>query len=301
MSAKHETAYPRFKSDLSNSDLAVYTPTPSELDFARCHSNSQLERLALLIHLKIIQKLGYFIQLSTVPTIIRSHIANHAHLKGISNTKLCELDLTGAGHRLRNLVRKRIDIKTFDVNGREVVKSTSEAAAQTMQELADIINVVIEELVCQRFELPAFSALHRAASRARSKSNTSIYGLIARQLQAGKKKALDELLIIDPESPQSEWQRIKREPKKPTNKEVRSYLEHILWLNSWINELPDVGFIPVTKWRQFVLEAQSLDAASLKRVKPVKRYALIVILIHAQSRRSMDNSEHIDPENGKAS
>jgi len=124
--------------------------------------------LALLIHLKIVQRLGYFSKSSEIPTIIRSHIAGHAHLKGVGKTKLRELDRTGARHRLRKLVRTRLNITAFEAGGTEVVARAAATAAQTMRELTDIINVVIEELVRQRFELPGLSTLQRAARFART-------------------------------------------------------------------------------------------------------------------------------------
>ncbi len=291
MSAEHETAYPRLKSDPTKIELAeIYTPSSDELEFARRHSNTQPECLALLIHLKTVQRLGYFSKSSEIPTIIRSHIAGHAHLKGAGKTKLRELDRTGTRHRLRKLVRTRLNITAFETGGAAVVALAAATAAQTMQELTDIINVVIEELVRQRFELPGFSTLQRAARFARTNANTNIYETIADQLSAETKRTMDRLLTVDTGASDSGWQRLKREPKKPTNKEVKACLDHLAWLNSWVKELPDVHFVPAPKWRQFVLEARSFDAASLKRMKTVKRYALIVMLIHAQLRRSMDDA-----------
>ena len=64
--------------------------------------------------------------------------------------------------------------------------------------------------------------------------------------------------------------------------EVRHFLSHLDWLKNWVNRLPAVDHIPAGKWRQFVLESRALDAAQLRRVKPAKRYFLIVILIHSQ-------------------
>lgn len=269
MSAEHETAYPRFKSDLTDAELSeIYTLTKSELVFARHNSRNQIERLALLLHLKTIQRLGYFTPLAVIPTIIRSHIAQQALIKGVSKTQLRNLDRTGVRHRLRDQVRKRLKITPFKNGGNEIVVQSAALAAKTMQELVDIINVTIEELVCQRFELPGFSKLLRSTRCARALANTQIYQAITGQLNAEVKNDLEQLLTIDIDVAESGWQRLKREPKKPTNKEVRAYLDHLKWLICWVEKLPDVDFIPAAKWRQFVLEARSFDAAELKRMKP---------------------------------
>ncbi|WP_254902933.1 DUF4158 domain-containing protein [Halomonas sp. CSM-2] len=53
-------------------------------------------------------------------------------------------------------VRQQVNIKAFTVEGKAIVRELAREAATTKQDLADIINVVIEELVRQRFELPGF-------------------------------------------------------------------------------------------------------------------------------------------------
>ena len=44
----------------------------------------------------------------------------------------------------------------------------------------------------------------------------------------------------------STWQMLKREPKRPTNKETRSYLQHIRRLQALVEQLPKPD-IPVPK------------------------------------------------------
>src|SRR3546814_3732006 len=50
--------------------------------------------------------------------------------------------------------------------------------------LEDIINVLIEELVRQKFELPGFTQLVRAARAARNAVNTAIFKSITEQLRS---------------------------------------------------------------------------------------------------------------------
>ena len=290
MSAKHETAYPRFKSDLTATELdEIYTPSGETLEFAREHSKTPAEQFALLILLVTVPRLGYFVKCADVPAMIHSHIAKHAHMLSVSKAQLRKLERSGARHRLRSVVRARLALKAFDAGGAEFVTQTATAAAQTRQELADIINVVIEELVRCRYELPGFTTLQRAARHARAQTNTIIYDTIARQLPTETKSHLDQLLIVKSDASESSWQRLKREPKKPTNKEMQGCLEQLIWLNRWVERLHDVCAIPAAKWRQFNWEARSYDAASLKRMKPKKRYALMVMLFHSQLRHAMDD------------
>src|SRR6266567_637828 len=55
-----------------------------------------------------------------------------------------------------------------------MVRALGEAAS-TKHELEDLINVAIEQLVRQRFELPAFDTLNRAARRVRATYNRALY------------------------------------------------------------------------------------------------------------------------------
>jgi len=291
MSSVHETAYPRFKSYLTEQELQdVYIPTNAECTFAQRHRKQSLSRLALLVLLKTTQRLGYIVKLADVPPLIINHIAEQIGLLHVQKHKLFQYDKSGSRQRLLGLVRKQLDIKPFTQTAEQLVQQKAELAAETKQELADIINIVIEDLIRQRFELPGFSTLARAARHARTTINNHYYQSLYDALTKSVKSEIDDLLSVQTGGIQSGWQKLKREPKRPTNKEVKSYLQHLKWLKSWVHQLPAIDHIPVSKWRQYVLEARSLDAAELKKTKATKRYALVIILIHAQLRRAMDDT-----------
>ena len=291
MSNVHETAYPRFKPNLTDQELEeIYTPSQEELKFIHAQGNNSTEKLSLLVLLKTSQRLGYFILPSDVPSNITVHIATCAHLSSIDSRQLRELEQTGARHRLRDLARGYLKLKTFDEDCKALIGHISEEAAETKQELADIINVVIEELVRRRIELPGFSTLQRAARSSRAAVNNRLYDSIYNSLSPKLKTELADFLKMDEGNTQSRWHKLKKAPKKPTNREVRSYLNHLSWLKEWVNLLPDVTHISVGRWRQLVLESRALDISDLKRIKPEKRYTLIVVLSHSQLRSAMDDS-----------
>lgn len=63
MSSIHETAYPRFKSEITPRELAdVYTPSPEEQAFSLRQGRTLQGRLAVLVLVKTAQRLGYFRQ-----------------------------------------------------------------------------------------------------------------------------------------------------------------------------------------------------------------------------------------------
>ena len=57
--------------------------------------------------------------------------------------------------------------------------------------------------------------------------------------------------------------------------------------------LPAIDHIAAPKFHQYVLEARALDAADIKATKLAKRYALAVVLIHAQLRQALDDAVDI--------
>jgi hypothetical protein len=68
MTAIHETAYPRIRSNLSDHELQeLYTPTPSDLAFARRATKSTGTELGLIVLLKTFQRLGYFPSFEELP------------------------------------------------------------------------------------------------------------------------------------------------------------------------------------------------------------------------------------------
>ncbi|MCM5614814.1 DUF4158 domain-containing protein, partial [Xanthomonas hortorum pv. pelargonii] len=87
MATLHETAYPRLKPDPTAKELEeIYTPTAAEIAFAKQLTTQPGPQLAVLIHLKLFQRLGYFTVLAEVPERIRKHIAKAARLGRVLDT-----------------------------------------------------------------------------------------------------------------------------------------------------------------------------------------------------------------------
>ena len=98
-----------------------------------------------------------------------------------------------------------------------------------------------------RFESPGFTVLLRLAKDARTTVNERCYRSIVSELNDETKALVNDLLVSPPGIEISGWQRLKREVRKPTNKEIRSYLQHLKWLRDIVERLPSVQAIPVTK------------------------------------------------------
>ncbi|CAN7775976.1 Tn3 family transposase [Cupriavidus necator] len=294
MAAIHETAYPRFKPDLTERELAeIYTPTASELIFVRRNARSDAGRLILLTLLKTTQRLGYFVRMADVPATIVSRLGESLGGRPIAQQAVYRIEQSGARQRLLDAVRRRLRIQPITGKLDTLISAAALKAAETMHELADIINVVIEELIRHRVELPGFSTLLRTARSAPAQVNDHYFRALRAPLSDEIVQEFDVLLEVPEGQHSSAWQDLKREPKKPTNNEVRSYLQRIHWLKWWVQRLPAIDHVPVAKYRQYMLEARALDAADLKNLQATKRYALMVILFHAQLRKSLDDAVDI--------
>ncbi len=291
MSSIHETAYPRFKPELTQREVEeIYTPTEEEHRFARRTARTAPARLYLMVLLKSVQRLGYFPMLADMPPIIVSFLTKAIGARTIPMREVQAEEKSNTRQRFMEAVRSYLKIKPVTGETDAAIHLAATQAAQTKQELADIINVVIEELIRQRFELPAFSSLNRTAQRVRNQVNEQYFRSLTAPLPPEVIAQFDAMLAVAPDQLISGWQQLKQDPKKPTNTEVRQYLEHVKWLKSWATELPAVDHIPVVKRTQYVHEARALDAADLKAVQHNKRYALMVMLFHAQLSKALDDA-----------
>ena len=62
-------------------------------------------------------------------------------------------------YRYRQAIRTFLGIRSWSDGGEEITRHAIEIAAHTMSDPADLINVAIETLIANRFELPAFSLI----------------------------------------------------------------------------------------------------------------------------------------------
>jgi len=288
MTSVHETAYPRLKPDFTEQELlAIYSPTPAELKYVNAQYRQASQRLFLLIQLKLLQRLGYFVTISAVPKAIIEHICSRAQVRVPSMDAIARYDHAGTRHRHQARLREYVKIKQMDRTAEDWLQDQALQAAQTKQELPDIINVLIEELIQRRYELPGFTYLFRLARASRATVNDRIYKAVAGTLSSDIIARLDN--ILQPAPARSIWDSLKREPKQPSVREVTDFLQHIDAMIGLAEGLPNTDDIAATKREQLVLEARALDLAEMRALKPLKRYTLAILLIQIQLQKAMDD------------
>ena len=287
MAVISDTAYPRLTSSPSNAELDAFTPSEDEISFALRNTRQPGPRLALLIYLKTFQRLGYFVPIADVPEVITTHIAEAARVTSVA-AGVADYDDTTYRTRLMKLVRDFAGVSGYDRTARGVAARASMAAARTRDDLADLVNVAIEELVRQRYELPTFGTLMRIARAARALVNRGYYRQVAAAMPPAARERLQALLVVPKGASRSTWDQVKTPPLRPSSKHLREFLRHLTWLRS---QTVDGVFtdVPDQKVHQFAAEAFTLNAADLFRVSESKRITLIAALLRRQTAQALDD------------
>jgi hypothetical protein len=235
-------------------------------------------KVGLLVLLKTFQRLGYFVTLPEVPRRMVAHLTLCAGLSAVPEG-LEMYDTSHSRSRHLSLIRTRLGITAYGPAARRTMFTAAVEAAQTKEDLANIINVMLETLVRQRYELPAFSTLERVAVTARARVNSRYYQLITTDLDATTRVRLEILLTRPPAERRSPWDRLKQAPKSPTVKHMRESLAQLHWLQAQDVSPAIFAEVPASKREQFAAEARSLDIYDLNRLRWSKRFALAAILI----------------------
>ena len=144
----HETAYPRFKTAVTEKELhVIYSPTPEELAFVEEQTHSATAKVGLLVLFKTFQRLGSFVTLPEVPRRVVAHLTLCAGLSAVPEG-LETYDTSHSRSRHLSLIRARLGITAYGPAARRMMFTVAVEAAQAKEDLADIINVMLETLVC---------------------------------------------------------------------------------------------------------------------------------------------------------
>jgi TnpA family transposase len=289
MTAIHETAYPRIRSNVTDKELEqIYTPSEEEFWFANKNTKAPAQRLGLLVLLKTFQRLGYFPMLQQIPQRVIHHIATSASLENVVDN-LESYEKVGSRKKHLPKIRAFLSIRGFSNVGLKIMNDALTEACQTKDIIADIINVGIEELVRQRYELPAFSTLLRAAKTAREHVNNGFYQRVYDSLSESQKELIISLLKQNQDDTKSGWHRLKQEPTQATTKNMREFIQHLHWLVSLSGGRKVLDQIPEAKLQRFSDEAKSLNLAQMNETDEKKRFTLAAALIRTQNAQGIDD------------
>ena len=297
MSYERETAYPHFKDQYTQEELAqCYTPDKAELALARQNTRQPTARLCFLALLKTAQYLGYFVQIHDIPLSLIQHLAHclgYRQKRLPSNEMLDQYDRSGARQRHLRVLRSALGMRPFDQSGTELMNSVALRSAQGKEQVTDIINEILEELIHHSYELPAFSLIEQTATKTRKQIRRELFSRYHQSLTPNMLCQIDRLFVVDTDEPYSLWHEYRRECGKPTANVVKEYLT---WLNSvkqQAESLPPLEDLPASRQKALFHEARSYNAWNMRRLEDDKRYTLTALLIRQRYATALDDVSDI--------
>src|ERR1700677_460533 len=297
MTAIERTAYPRFssKAQYRKSMLETsYQLSNEEVQFIKKIARNVRAQLNLAIQLKVVQNIGYFIDPEEVPGVIQKYLRSQLLIKGPLKA--------GYAHRSfksshRNSVRDFLGLKKWNnkastptsISSQRFALNTALQSAATLNHPADIINIVIEVMVSQKYELPNFNTLDRLVRHAKYVVNSKIFNVIKNNLEnKGMLPLFDKLLITEDDYNRSGFNALKNIPKSISHKKFRDLLKHHSWLQSFGEMESIFEGVKKNKLHQFAAQAQSLDVTDLEEMSAPARYSLISALLFQAQKESTD-------------
>lgn len=292
MVSMQETAYPRLKNCPNYKELEkLFSPTSSEISWTKQKARTPFSQLGLLTMLKTFQCLNYFLPIRDTSSVIIEHIARKAKLDVPDQAEWDSYHRSGTGIRQIAMIREYRQAKIFNNQAHQIMLNIMKESILEKDEKSDIINIAIDELIKNSYELPAFSTLTKAADHVHAEAYRTLYQNISDALTIEEKQKIDQLFQGIEESTYSDWNVVKQDPGRPTLYQLRRWIYRKKWLDE-----RQVRFdfyqrfqIPPAKIERLAAEAKTLDASRMKKLEPHKRYTLAVSLLSIQLANTIDD------------
>ena len=284
-----DTAYPLLKASPTARELdELFTPNLLERTFAESHTREPASCVGLLRLFQTFPRLGYFVQVGDIPISIARHVSRAPGLGEIPKD-LASYDSSAVRLQPMAWVRSYLGVGAFDGQAQKIMLQAGVEASRVGEDLADIIQVAMEERVRQRYPLPGFSPLFRPAPTARATVHRGYDAPITRALEGMTQDRLAPLFERKPEERGSGWEAVKREPGRPTVQPIRQFLPPWNGLREWAGSGKPLAGVPPVKVQRFAAEARALHASRMKELMEPKRWALTAALLNRQLARAFDD------------
>jgi len=228
MTAIDRTIYCRMKRSYITKELIeAYTSTEEERWFVSTMTRTVQNQLNLMVWIKLFPCLGYFPALSEIPAPLVDHIRKALDLAA---DVVPGYDHDRTLYRHHQVVHEYYQIIPYGRDARRVALRTVLRAIRTMDNPADLINAAIDELIKQRYELPAFSTLDRLAGRIRALVYGRIFRMVATRITPSAQQIFETLLDAGTPLHRSYFSLLKLAPPSPTLSHLKSWQDRLSWL-----------------------------------------------------------------------
>jgi TnpA family transposase len=286
MASIERTAYPRFDRTFSAKEIhTLFTPSDKELLFTRSVVKGERAILHLLLLMKSFQYLGYFPKVEDIPHSATTHLCAFLQITISQPLSSPRRSI----YRYHQVILEFLEISAYNKQARRLAASSIYNAAQSMDNPADLINVAIETLIKERFELPSFYLLDKLARRIRTLVNYKFFAQIFSRLTPLDKQQLDTLFAVDPVKRKSAFNSIKEPPRSAKLSHMYTTFTKLKWLLSYQETVKLLEGIPYAKIKNFAIEAKSYHVDTIQEINEPKRYTLLICLIYKSQVTSRDN------------
>jgi len=136
---------------------------------------------------------------------------------------------------------------------------------------------LLEQLVDQRFELPAFDTLNRAARHVRAAYTRALYGRVFDGLTPDDLARIDALFIADLTTLRTPWNELKADAGNPTLSHLRDLVARQQWLAARAVGSAALADIPAVKGPALCRGSQGRGCRSDASARARKRATLAVL------------------------
>ncbi|WP_141106011.1 DUF4158 domain-containing protein, partial [Nodularia sp. NIES-3585] len=281
------TAYPKFKQFPNPKELVeLYTPQSAEIKFAKSKTKSHEGFLSFMVMLKSFQRLGYFPHPEIVPIAVIKHLRSCLKLQDWVKAIPSERQR----YTYLQAIRDYLKVKQYNKAGQRLIAALVAEAAEVKDHPADLINVAIEELVKERYELPAFSTLDRLIRHIRSMVNNRLFVLCSEGLSINEQIYLDHLLAVtnDGVDENATLNLLKSPPKSAKLSQIKLLQSKFDILMTFGDAKRLLQNIAITKVRHFAAQARALDISEFQDINLPKRRTLLLCLLYEAQVKTRD-------------
>lgn len=271
-----KTIYPRFNDNISKEELQrFYLPSIEEIDLARSKVRGKEHVYLFLLNLKVFQNLHYFVEESEIPYKITRLVKSKLGIDKNKNITLSEKTIG----KYRKDIRQNLNVISDSNHIKNLVIDTVEKYEPLMENKADIFNAVLECLIKNNCELPAFSTIDRWVKSKQSQINNAIFDYVSNGLSSTEKQLLDSLLVTSDKS-FSKFNYIKELPKSPSLSHLKAVRDNYIYLKDINIGQRFINSIVPSKVDYFANQVSVLDASEMKDFSDNKRYTLLICFIY---------------------
>ncbi len=286
MTSIERTAYPRFKRYYTPNELKeVYTPTKTEIAFALSVTTGEENYFNCLVLLKSFQRLGYFPKIKDIPPTVVNYIQTVLRL---NKDKFWKYECPQTLSRHKKAIRSYLQVNPFNQKAKNHITEIIKQSTLRMDNPADLINVAIEELVKERYELPGFYTLERLIAQSRKAVNQQLFSQVISQLSPEYIQSLNTLFDNYASVERSPFNDLKKLPSKASRNHLNDLIVHLTWLETLGDVKVYLKSLTQSKIKHFASEAKALNAGEIKKITVAKRLTLILCLINSAQVQTRD-------------